>query len=129
MTSRAARRVFRQSCLGAVTAAALWLPASGVAASLPIPYVYVACIAGGGILSGGQTVTLTGWRAETPLATLEGKTVRIEGMLSPTGFLAEKAEIVADGCRPELQKAEALCNPCLTAPPQPPPMPPSGPRK
>jgi hypothetical protein len=112
MTLRSKSWRTRRVAIGVV---ACWLLAPATSeASLPIPFAYTVCIAGGKLVSGGQSFAPREWNADVPLAALEGKTVRIEGALSPVGFYASKVEVIADSCRPELQKSEALCNPCMT---------------
>lgn len=121
----------RRRVLGLALGIAVWcfLPASAAVASLPIPFAYTVCIAGGKLVSGGHSFAPREWRAATPISVFEGKTVRIVGMLSPVGFSADTVEVLAEDCRPALQKAEALCNPCMTTFPDVlPPMPPWPPK-
>jgi hypothetical protein len=81
-------------------------------ASLPVPFVFVGCITGGKFTKEGRT----GPNLVSPeLLRLEGKTVRIEGWLSPGDFFKAQAVFVVDEqCRADLHKHYFLCDPCQT---------------
>jgi hypothetical protein len=100
--------------LGAVVAA---LPHAALA-SLPVGYAIVGCVKGDKFYSGGSvSPSLAG----SPIKALDGKTVRIEGYLSPGDrFQAGALFIVDEECREELHKRYFLCDPCQTLPDAPP---------
>jgi hypothetical protein len=110
------------SLLFAAALAALPHPAL---ASMPVEYAMVGCIKDGKF----QLRSASGPRMDDPaIAALEGKTVRVEGLLSPgDGFHANAILVVDDACREDLHKTYFLCDPCQTLPNMPPSRP--APRK
>jgi hypothetical protein len=87
-------------------------------ASFPVPFAMVGCVTGGKFAH----QNLTGADLSQPeLLKLEGKTVRIEGWLSPGDeFVAQAVFVVDERCRTELHKRYFLCDPCATIPGHPP---------
>jgi len=83
-------------------------------ASLPVPYAIVGCISVGRFHSGG----MVGPNLVSPeIRALEGRTIRIEGLLSPGDMFRSNAVfIVDDACRKDLHKRYFLCDPCQTLP-------------
>lgn len=86
-------------------------------ASLPVPYAVVGCIANGAFTTSG----LTGDGFVDPaIRALEGKTVRVEGYLSPGDrFQATAVFVVDQHCREDLFRRDFLCDPCATLPGRP----------
>ena len=85
-----------------------------VQASLPVPYAIVGCVAKGVFRSQGFADRNLSHPASKAI---EGKTVRVEGRLSPGDrFRATAVYIVDARCRPELHKRYFLCQPCRTLP-------------
>ena len=80
--------------------------------SLPVEFAMVGCIKGDKFyISGAVSPSLVG----SPIKTLDGKTIRIEGYLSPgDSFRADALFIVDEGCREDLHKRYFLCDPCRT---------------
>lgn len=85
---------------------------SAAQASLPVPYAMVGCVSNGSFVVSGET------RAELPaIAAIEGKTIRVEGYLSPGDrFSATAVFVVDEVCREELSARYFLCDPCRTLP-------------
>jgi hypothetical protein len=89
------------------------------AASQPIPYAIVGCASHGAFHAPGQT---NDGAVLPPVKTLEGrildgKTLRIEGFLSPGDrFSAQAVFIVDNRCREDLIGGYRLCDPCGTMP-------------
>lgn len=82
-------------------------------ASLPVPYAIVGCIKEGKFQSEGKRVGSTLISPAT--RALAGKTVRVEGFLSPGDrFQATAVFIVDQRCRKDLQRSYFLCHPCAT---------------
>jgi hypothetical protein len=83
-------------------------------ASLPVPYAVVGCISNGVFKSKG----LTGERLADPaIKAIEGRTIRVEGHLSPGGrFRAAAVFVVDERCREDLYDRYFLCKPCRTRP-------------
>jgi hypothetical protein len=86
-------------------------------ASLPVPYAVVGCISNGVFQSRG----LAGGRLVHPaIKAIEGKTVRVEGFLSPGDrFQATAVFVIDESCREDLHKRYFLCEPCRTLPGRP----------
>jgi hypothetical protein len=86
--------------------------------SLAVQYAMVGCIKGNKFhMSGGVTPSLVG----APIKTLDGKTIRIEGYLSPgDSFQADALFIIDEVCREDLHQKYFLCDPCRTLPHDPP---------
>jgi hypothetical protein len=86
--------------------------------SLPVKYAMVGCIKESRFyMSGAATPELVG----SEIKSLEGKTIRVEGFLSPgDSFSAVSIFIVDDQCRNDLHKKYFLCHPCRTLPGGPP---------
>ena len=86
--------------------------------SFPVEYAMVGCIKGDKFyINGTVSPSLVG----SPIKTLDGKTIRIEGFLSPgDSFKAYALFIVDDVCREVLHKTYFLCDPCQTLPDAPP---------
>jgi len=86
--------------------------------SLPVEYAMVGCIKGNKFhINRAVSPSLVGF----PIKKLDGKTIRIEGYLSPGDrFRAEALFIVDNVCREDLHKKYFLCNPCKTLPNGPP---------
>jgi hypothetical protein len=83
-------------------------------ASLPVPYAVVGCILNGTFRSSGLTSSSL---ADPAIKALEGKTIRVEGYLSPGDrFSATGIFVVNERCREELFKRYFLCDPCQTLP-------------
>jgi hypothetical protein len=81
-------------------------------ASLPVPYAIVGCIEGGSFRSQGFAGRSL---VSAELKALEGKTIRIEGLLSPgDAFVASALYIVHEQCRAYLHRRYFLCSPCQT---------------
>lgn len=82
------------------------------AASFPVPYAMVGC------MEGNKFVTQSELRSRpfksTWFTSLEGKTIRIEGLLYPVDFEAMAIHLVADTCKKELLTGYFLCDPCQT---------------
>lgn len=80
--------------------------------SLPVEYAMVGCIKGGKFyINEAATPTLAG----SEINALEGKTIRVEGYLSPGDrFDAISLFVVDDQCRSNLHKTYFLCDPCRT---------------
>lgn len=100
----------------AAVSAALWLVGgtSGAWASLPVPFARIGCVADGAFRTNepGRAAL-----SHPALRALEGKTVRIEGTLSPGDrFHATGVFVVAPTCREELLGKQFLCSPCRTLP-------------
>lgn len=87
-------------------------------ASLPVPYAIVGCVHEGKFHSQGSA----GPNLANPgIRALEGKTIRIQGWLSPGDrFGAQALYIVHEQCREDLHRSYFLCNPCQTLPDGPP---------
>lgn len=111
----------RQSSIGLFIAAltvATAIVRDDAHASLPVPYAIVGCITNGSFQSEGASGKSF---VSTELKALEGKTARLEGLLSPGDhFVASALYIVHEQCRADLHRRYFLCNPCqtiLNAPP------------
>lgn len=90
------------------------MSATRVQASLPVPYAVVGCVMKGQFYSRNMRSARL---IHPSTKAIEGKTVRIEGRLSPGNrFRATAVFIVADTCREELHTAYFRCNPCRTLP-------------
>lgn len=88
--------------------------ASGARASLPVPFAQIGCVVDGAFRTNdpGRAVL-----SHPALRALEGKTVRVEGTLSPGDrFHATGVFVVAPTCREELLGKQFLCSPCRTLP-------------
>jgi hypothetical protein len=82
-------------------------------ASLPVPYAIVGCVQEGHFASAGAQRGEVGPR----LKWLDGKTIRVEGQLSPGDrFRATAIFVVDTRCRADLHRSYLLCNPCRTLP-------------
>jgi hypothetical protein len=94
-----------------LAAALAALPASAQA-SLPVPYAIVGCITQGRFHSNG----LIGPElVSAELKALEGKTIRIEGLLWPGAACGARALFLVDQqCQAKLHRSYALCSPCRT---------------
>ena len=81
-------------------------------ASLPVPFAMVGCI------QDGRFVTESGLRTarlkSAALTALEGRTIRIEGLLGPSNFRASEVFEVAATCKEALYASYFLCDPCQT---------------
>jgi hypothetical protein len=86
-------------------------------ASLPVPYAVVGCISNGVFQSRG----LAGGRLVHPaIKAIEGRTLRVEGHLSPGDrFRATAVFVIDELCREDLHKRYFLCEPCRTLPGRP----------
>lgn len=83
-------------------------------ASLPVPYAVVGCILNGTFKSNGLTSNSL---VDPAIKALEGKTIRVEGYLSPGDrFSAASVFIVDERCREDFFKRYFLCAPCRTRP-------------
>ena len=101
---------------------AVWLLAAGAVAglahtaraSLPVPYAIVGCVIDAKFNSAGAA----GPRLADPLIdTIEGKTIRVEGLLWPGDMFRANAIFIVDNrCLENLHKSYFLCNPCQTQP-------------
>jgi len=80
--------------------------------SLPVEYALVGCLTGDQFsMNGAASPSLVG----SPIETLDGKTIRVEGYLSPGDyFRAVALFVVADEFREDLHKRYFLCDPCQT---------------
>lgn len=104
---RLARRLF-------VAAAAVTSLPHLAQASLPVPYAIVGCISEGRFQSQGLMGRAL---ASSVLRALEGKTIRIEGLLYPGDMFRGSAIFIVDNeCRNNLHKRYFLCDPCQTLP-------------
>lgn len=83
-------------------------------ADLPVAYAMVGCIKDGKFQLRGTT----GPPMDDPaVVALEGKTVRVEGYLSPGDRFHANAVLIVDAqCRADLHKTYFLCDPCQTLP-------------
>jgi hypothetical protein len=83
-------------------------------ADFPVGYAMVGCIKDGKFRLQGAS----GPAMDDPaVKALEGKTVRVEGYLSPGDrFHANAVLVVDDQCRDDLHKSYLLCDPCQTLP-------------
>jgi hypothetical protein len=108
------RNQFLSRCLFAVVLA---IPCP-VYASLPVPYAIVGCIDGSKFVTEGLAgPDLT----SHAIKALKGKTVRLEGLLSPgDAFRAKALFVVLDTCRADLHRRYFLCAPCRTVEGHPP---------
>ncbi|KAA5595600.1 hypothetical protein [Blastochloris sulfoviridis] len=83
-------------------------------ASAPVPYAVVGCVSNGSFQAPGLVADGT---VLPPIRAIEGKTIRIEGVLSPGDrFSARAVFIVDDRCREDLGQGYFLCDPCRTLP-------------
>lgn len=102
--------------LFAALAATLAAPTTALA-SLPVPLGYTGCVVGDEFrIDDRSRAALT----HPALRVLAGRTVRIEGMLSPGDrFQATGVFVVDEACRAELAGHRFLCSPCATLPGRP----------
>jgi hypothetical protein len=81
-------------------------------ASLPVPYAVVGCIVGGVFQSRGFAKRNI---LHSAIQAIEGKTIRVEGLLFPSDrFQATAVFIIDEQCREDLHKNYFLCEPCRT---------------
>ncbi len=104
--------------MGVLRALAVVLAVAGLSpaanASLPVPFAVVGCIKDGRFQS---RELVTPVLANPAFRTLEGKTVRVEGDLSPGDrFLAKALFLVDETCQASLHNRYMLCDPCRTLP-------------
>ena len=101
-----------------VLALALTALAPAAHASLPVAWAIVGCIKEGKFWFRGAAGPAM---SDPALNQLEGRTVRVEGYLSPGDlFSANAVFVVDDQCRDDMHKTYFLCDPCQTLPNQPP---------
>ena len=79
--------------------------------SMPVSYTVVGCVKNGQFTSGSYTFQVEsyndGVRRPVSLTPYEGKTIQIDGFLSPGDHLTpHKFEIVDDKCRPDLHSSK-----------------------
>ncbi|NJL07642.1 MAG: hypothetical protein HC900_04785 [Methylacidiphilales bacterium] len=87
---------------------------TGAQASLPVPYALVGCVSHGSFRAPGLNADGV---VLPPIKAIEGKTIRVEGRLSPGNrFSATAVFVVDDLCREDLGKRYLLCDPCRTLP-------------
>jgi len=83
-------------------------------ASLPVPYAVVGCVVHGVFQSRGFADHKL---VHPAIMAIEGKTIRVEGLLSPGDrFRATAIFVIDERCREDLHKRYFLCNPCRTLP-------------
>lgn len=88
-------------------------------ASLPVPYAIVGCISNGVFQSDEPADGGFGWTSRSlvhpAIKAIEGKTIRVEGRLSPGDRFRATAVFVVDKlCRKDLHRSYNLCDPCRT---------------
>ncbi|MEZ5844260.1 MAG: hypothetical protein R3D27_11095 [Hyphomicrobiaceae bacterium] len=101
-------------------AAVLVMASVPAAASMPVPVTAIGCYSGNMLESGKSRLRLVDRNQRPmPAGTLAGKTVSVEGMLTPDGRLTVvELTVVDDRCRRKLHSFEFLCSPCSTTAPR-----------